>query len=356
MTLRTANFVKQTSATTGTGAYTLIAAPTGFINFSQISGIVASDTINCVVTDTSGGFECGIYTYTSSTILTRTTITQSSNGGAAVSWGAGTKTIRLAANAQTNPVTLSGSAGPAEPHFDSAKIVKYLSVGDTNAINAWDTTGWAPIEIGGIAYIFSNNSTAAGGALWMGTNAYFDATNFRRMINDEVAQLKMDDGTLTFLNAGTGAAASTIAFTQRLQIALDGTSTFGSPGGTPGAGDGVINAKQVRDDGQTLTCFPLEFATTGDVSDSWAHHPLLPDFLAAIGAGEDPTDPKIYSEMWRRDGHLFGMPSIQSCRDGRWIDEGIGAMVTRLMQTVDLQAIHIAKLLARIEALEKGAP
>ena len=72
--------VKETTATTGTGTYTLAGAVGGFEAFSQVGD--------------GTDFEIGIGTYTASgTTLARTTILQSSNSDAAVNWTSGTRTI-----------------------------------------------------------------------------------------------------------------------------------------------------------------------------------------------------------------------------------------------------------------------
>jgi hypothetical protein len=82
--------VKETTTTTGTGTITLAGAVTGFQAFSVIGdGNTTFYTI-------AGGaeFEVGIGTYTlSSTTLSRDTILESSNAGAAVNFSAGTKDV-----------------------------------------------------------------------------------------------------------------------------------------------------------------------------------------------------------------------------------------------------------------------
>src|SRR6266571_2736887 len=82
--------VKETSATTGQGTYTLAGAVAGFQSFSAIG-----DANLCYYTATDGvDWEVGIGTYTSAgTTLARTTILASSNSGNAVNWGVGTRTI-----------------------------------------------------------------------------------------------------------------------------------------------------------------------------------------------------------------------------------------------------------------------
>jgi hypothetical protein len=82
--------VQETSTTTGTGTFTLAGAVTGFQAFSVIGD--GNTTYYAIV----GGaeWEVGLGTYTSSgTTLSRDTILESSNGGTAVNFSAGTKNV-----------------------------------------------------------------------------------------------------------------------------------------------------------------------------------------------------------------------------------------------------------------------
>jgi hypothetical protein len=82
--------VQETSTTTGTGTFTLAGAVSGFQSFSVIGN--ANTTYYAIV----GGaeWEVGLGTYTSSgTLLSRDTILESSNGGTAVNFSAGTKNV-----------------------------------------------------------------------------------------------------------------------------------------------------------------------------------------------------------------------------------------------------------------------
>lgn len=90
MAFVTANRVKETSTTTGTGTYTLAGAATGFESFATVG-----DGNICYYCATDGtDWEVGIGTYTlSGTTLARTAIIQSSNSDAAVNWAAGTRDI-----------------------------------------------------------------------------------------------------------------------------------------------------------------------------------------------------------------------------------------------------------------------
>jgi hypothetical protein len=82
--------VQETSTTTGTGTITLAGAVSGFQSFSAIGD--GNTTYYAIVGGTE--WEVGLGTYTSSgTTLSRDTILESSNGGTAVNFSAGTKNV-----------------------------------------------------------------------------------------------------------------------------------------------------------------------------------------------------------------------------------------------------------------------
>jgi len=90
MALKYADRVKETTATTGTGDYTLAGAAVGFQSFAAIGD---GNTCHYTVTD-GANWEIGLGTYTAATTsLARTSIIASSNGGVAVNWGAGDKDV-----------------------------------------------------------------------------------------------------------------------------------------------------------------------------------------------------------------------------------------------------------------------
>lgn len=84
--------VKETSTTTGTGTINLLGTVTGFRTFLAAFGN-GGQAYYCIEDGTN--WEHGIGTVTSGTpnTLSRTTILSSSNGGAAVNWGAGTRNV-----------------------------------------------------------------------------------------------------------------------------------------------------------------------------------------------------------------------------------------------------------------------
>lgn len=84
--------VRETSATTGTGTLTLAGAVYGYQSFSAVGN--GNQTYYTIYDQTSGAWEVGIGTYTlSGTTLSRTTVLSSSNGGALVPFGVGTKDV-----------------------------------------------------------------------------------------------------------------------------------------------------------------------------------------------------------------------------------------------------------------------
>ena len=84
--------VRETTTTTGTGTITLGGAATGFQSFSVIGN--ANTTFYTIQLANTNEWEVGVGTYTSSgTTLSRDTILESSNGGSAVNFSAGTKDV-----------------------------------------------------------------------------------------------------------------------------------------------------------------------------------------------------------------------------------------------------------------------
>jgi hypothetical protein len=82
--------VKETSTTTGTGTFTLLGAAAGFQSFS----VIGNSNTTYYTIDGGTEWEVGLGTYTSSgTTLSRDTILESSNGGTAVNFSAGTKNV-----------------------------------------------------------------------------------------------------------------------------------------------------------------------------------------------------------------------------------------------------------------------
>jgi hypothetical protein len=87
-----ADRVKQYTTTTGNGSVTLSGVAPGFQSFSIIGN--GNVTYYCIYDPTLYNWEVGIGTYTSAgNVLSRSTILDSSSGGSAISFSAGTKEV-----------------------------------------------------------------------------------------------------------------------------------------------------------------------------------------------------------------------------------------------------------------------
>jgi len=124
MALVIADRIKERTTTTGTGDYTLTGAVAGFESFATIGN---GNTTYYAVTD-NVDFEIGIGTYTASgTTLARTTILQSSNGDAAVNWGAGSRNVFCTIPAEKS-IYADNLAQEGLTYFDQAGEAAALAI------------------------------------------------------------------------------------------------------------------------------------------------------------------------------------------------------------------------------------
>ncbi|CAB4161281.1 hypothetical protein UFOVP732_42 [uncultured Caudovirales phage] len=112
----TADRVRETSTTTGTGSYALAGAAPNFRAFSAVCA--NADTADYAAVDINGaGWEIGRGTWSTGNTLARTTILASSNGGVAVNWSAGTRDIFI-----TAPAALLGSRAASGANSDITSL------------------------------------------------------------------------------------------------------------------------------------------------------------------------------------------------------------------------------------------
>ncbi|MEN6536063.1 MAG: hypothetical protein ABFD89_20550 [Bryobacteraceae bacterium] len=159
--------VKESTTTTGTGAYTLAGAQTGFQAFSAVG-----DGNTCYYAITDGtNWEVGLGTYTlSGTTLARTSVLASSNGGSAVNWSAGSKTIWLDLPALffTGLVT---SASAFSPTANDGKALGTTSLSWADLYLA--SGGVLNWNNGNYTLTHSSGLLTASGALSLGTSNAF---------------------------------------------------------------------------------------------------------------------------------------------------------------------------------------
>jgi hypothetical protein len=164
-------FVKETSATTGTGTYTLAGAVAGFRSFS--SAMTDGQSVVYACTD-AVNFEVGVGVYSSGTI-SRGRIISSSNSGSAVNWGAGTRNIFL-----TIPPGLF-NAFSSKNAFDYTDDSNDISGNASLAVGIGNTvSGIEDMALGLLHYLSGDYSIALGrqAASRLGNNIVYSNTKF----------------------------------------------------------------------------------------------------------------------------------------------------------------------------------
>ena len=130
--------VKETTTTTGTGAVTLAGAVAGFQAFSAVMS-VADTCYYVIVSATGADWETGTGTYSSASVLTRTTVLSSSNSGNAVSFAAGTKDVFMGPIAnQVNDIAHGGTGATTAA---DARTNLGVSTGTVTSVAATAGTG-----------------------------------------------------------------------------------------------------------------------------------------------------------------------------------------------------------------------
>ena len=190
--------VKETSTTAGTGTLTLAGAALGFQSFSAIGN--GNTTYYAIADSTTGAWEVGIGTYTSSgTTLSRTTVLSSSNGGSLVSFAANSKDVFC-----TYPSEKS-------VYLDSADVVTQQAFGAITATSAALTTGTITTTPSGDTDIVNK----------LYADSLVNGINFHAACNYATTA---DLGTVTYNNGTSGVGATLTKITTFATLSVDGGS------------------------------------------------------------------------------------------------------------------------------------
>jgi len=257
--------VQETTTTTGTGTITLAGAVSGFQSFSVIGD--SNTTFYSIVGGTE--WELGIGTYTSSgTTLSRDTILESSNGGTAVNFSAGTKTVFCTYPAERSVYVDGSSIVPG------ATATLPISSGGTGS----STAAFSGANITGLnataitAGTISNNRTTASSSNGASTIVERDATgNFTANVITangssitSINAANISSGTLGVARGGTGAAT----LTANNVILGNGTSSvlFVAPG---------TSSNVLTSNGSTWASAAIPAATIPSTYDAVGSYALL---------------------------------------------------------------------------------
>lgn len=230
MAFVTADRVKDTSTTTGTGSITVSgAAPTGYRTFSAVLG--AGDTFYyCIQGQTTAEFEVGVGTYSSANVFARTTVLASSNSGSAVSFSAGTKNVFITL-AATRTLQLGPSDTPTAGSvpYGTGSTLAYTSVGTSGQFLSSNGSG-APtwVTAGGTGTVTSIDVSGGTTGLTAGGGPVTTSGTITLA------------GTLAYGNGGTGGTATptagTIPYGTGTALAYSAAGTSGQVLTSGGAG------------------------------------------------------------------------------------------------------------------------
>ncbi len=118
--------VRETSTTTGTGAFTLAGAIDGYQAFSSVCS--TGDTFWYYIILSATSWEGGIGTYSGTNTLARTTVLESSNSGGAVNFGAGVKDVFIGFPS-SKMLNLFDSSGTADQlRYNTAQVLNTTQI------------------------------------------------------------------------------------------------------------------------------------------------------------------------------------------------------------------------------------
>ena len=279
--------VKETTTTTGTGAFTLAGAVTGFETFG--TGVGNSNTTYYAVTlPGSAEFEVGLGTLSSdSSTLARTTVISSSNSDNAVDFSAGTKTIFC---------TLPASK---TVFLDSSGNIVAANASNLTALNASNlSSGTVPN-----ARLDAQLQDVAGLAVTNGGFIVGDGANFV-LETGVTARTSLGLGTVATLDTGisnTNVAKFTSGVVDNDFLRVDGTSIEGR------------SASEVLSDigGQASLTFGISntnipIFTTGVADD---------DFLRVAGTSiEGRSASEVLSDIGGQAALTFGISNTNAVK------------------------------------------
>lgn len=165
--------VLEQSTSTGTGDFTLSGAVVSYQTFGAVCA--TDDTIYYTIIavdangNPSGDWESGLGTYSASNTLTRTTVSASSNAGAAVNFAAGTKQVLASPTAAYMALVVAEEAGEADPNFSEVQLLVSGDGTDGGTTFTDESNTARTLTRGGAAETDTGISKFGGGSILFGT-------------------------------------------------------------------------------------------------------------------------------------------------------------------------------------------
>jgi len=248
--------IKETTATTGTGTYTLAGAADGFEAFSEVGD--GNTTYYCCTDGTD--FEIGIGTYTlTGTTLARTTILQSTNADNAVSWSAGDKEIFVVEPAEkmvfedaSNNVSVTGRITVGADPLTGLQVATKQYVDNLTAAAIHVHEAVRVEKEGNLTATYDNGTAGVGATLTnSGTQAALVIDGVTLNTSDRVLVYEQSDATQNgvYTVTNTGSVSTNWVLTRSTDTdssgegssdALDEGSYFYVQEGNAGAGESYV--------------------------------------------------------------------------------------------------------------------
>ena len=133
---------------------------------------------------------------------------------------------------------------------------------------------------------------------------------------------------------------------------------MGSPTGGPQGADSLNAAGGVFDNGTPLSPYPFDAYLDGDIDTAkWdakvgKRHDDMRKFKARLGTDTDPLDLDKYINHWKTKRHLTSLVNPDTWNSDKPLSTG--QWIQRLLETVEIHAIHVSQLHDRIKELENA--